>query len=199
MKLVHTAVRMESILPIIREGIRRGGDLQKSQREYVQSNQDCIYLSAVKGVSFPEIKATPFSYASMESYHFFLKDSWVRDHAEQFKERAIYLQSLDEFYEFVKSLGIGKSPHGMGEDDVWSNQIIPTAQIPIEGIESLLIKGDPTNERCDGWDLHGEDLSNIDPKIITSRNGCQFVGLRDIVPEGMALYVGDKSQNVKIK
>ncbi len=164
----------DCVLSIIRTGIKIGLNLPPELIEYAQSKLEYAYFSAVNGLSFKDIELTDaIIYGRGGEYQFLLNRDWVKVHTSQFRERAGG-RSSPNFWDFVREYGIREEPAAMDEDDVYGNQIVSLDNIPVEGIEALLVR---THNPSSGF----------------------VVDLKNALPKNMQLYIGNEEQTIKIK
>lgn len=129
MRLVHTTRSLNKVLRILQEGIKLPE--YHHFKNYGDSNPKNIYFSVVKDISLNN--------KTYGDYNFFLNMDWVRRNNSQFKSKNPSNWEIPAFFKFLKEYGINREQISKYGEDLDFFQIISKKNIPLEGIEYLLI------------------------------------------------------------
>jgi hypothetical protein len=131
LKLVHTT-KNKYVMDIISEGIQL--PLYHGNKEHISSEPDKIYFSVVNGH-----KLNNKSYGQ---YNFFLNLDWVKNHSHQFSSRIFDFPGVSILKEFLDGCGIKIIENYADVEDVDFFQVDSNDNIPLCGIDSLIVDED---------------------------------------------------------
>jgi hypothetical protein len=146
MLLVHSAREREAALSILREGIKTGAQLNRSNHAGADSNfrADAISLTATKVKRLEIIESDErretFAYfkSSWGTYHFVIKPSYVIRNVAQLRNNNKDFYDK-EFFAFVKRKGIKRFDDEKQVFGGAPNEIISLVPIPAQEIDSLVL------------------------------------------------------------
>ena len=149
MTLVHTT-SLKSLERILKEGLKTPKESGANCR--VPACSDLIYFQWFDLEKFskkryvPILEDWPYSYNL--NYALVIKEGYIKEHADQFEERALSgIIKDEEFQDFLKRNNIKYSKEKSEyKGDWWMHQVVSYQTVPVSAFETVVVRVPSTKE-----------------------------------------------------